>query len=78
MTLSQLPKLYTFKYDGAEPYQDKEIHITKMARLSESTTTANEANKMLQGRTDSKPKNFSSENELTSEVSTNNHMPLYI
>ncbi|KAK0447981.1 hypothetical protein EV421DRAFT_1900645 [Armillaria borealis] len=69
--LSQLPKLHTFKYDRAEPYQDRETRTTKMPRLSESTTTANEAKaKMLQDSTnseDSNLENFSSLPELTSE-----------
>ncbi|SJL01284.1 uncharacterized protein ARMOST_04602 [Armillaria ostoyae] len=70
-TLSQLPKLHTFEYEGAEPYQDKETNITKMPRLSKSTTTANEVKtKMLEDRTnleDSDSDNFSSLPELTSE-----------
>ncbi len=77
--LSQAPKLHTFKYDRVEPYQDRETKTTKAPRLSESTTTANEAKaKMSPDRTklDSNPGNFSSGSELTSEVSTKNHMPL--
>ncbi len=77
--LSQAPKLHTFKYDRAEPYQDRETRTTKAPRLSKSTTTATEANaQIVQDSTnsdDSNPKNFSSGSELTSEVSTNNHMP---
>ncbi|KAK0226934.1 hypothetical protein EDD85DRAFT_153666 [Armillaria nabsnona] len=69
--LSQAPKLYTFKYDRAEPYQDRETRTTKAPRLSESTTTANEAQaKMLQdspNSEDSNSENLSSGSELTSE-----------
>ncbi len=80
--LSQAPKLRTFKYDRAEPYQDKETNITKMPRLSKSTTTAKEAKtKVLEDSTHpvgSDSDNFSSLPELTSEVSTDNHICLWI
>ncbi|PBL01857.1 hypothetical protein ARMGADRAFT_1071355 [Armillaria gallica] len=69
-TFSQLPRLHTFKYDRAEPYQDKETKTTKAPRLSESTTTANEAANVLQDSTDSEdsnPQNLDSGSELTSE-----------
>ncbi|KAK0498169.1 hypothetical protein EDD18DRAFT_79528 [Armillaria luteobubalina] len=69
-TLSQLPKLYTFKYDGEEPYQDEETHIAKMPKLSEHTPTAKEAKKKLQDSAnleDSNSKKPSPPLELTSE-----------
>ncbi|PBL01837.1 hypothetical protein ARMGADRAFT_230809 [Armillaria gallica] len=69
--LSQPPKLHTFEYDRAEPYQDRETRTTKAPRLSKSTTTAKEARaKTLQDSTnseDSNSENLSSESDLTSE-----------
>ncbi|KAK0231417.1 hypothetical protein IW262DRAFT_1478622, partial [Armillaria fumosa] len=69
-TLSQLPKLYTFKYDGEEPYQDEETNIAKMPKLSVDTTTAKEAKKKLQDSAnlqDSNSKKPSPALDLTSE-----------
>ncbi|KAK0490413.1 hypothetical protein IW261DRAFT_1601273 [Armillaria novae-zelandiae] len=71
-TFSQLPRLHSFKYDRAEPYQDKETKTTKAPKLSTSTTTANEANaQIVQNSTnsdhDSNLKNVSSGCELTLE-----------
>ncbi|KAK0490396.1 hypothetical protein IW261DRAFT_11613 [Armillaria novae-zelandiae] len=72
-SLSQVPKLHTFNYDRAEPYQDKKTKITKAPKLSTSTTTAKEANAQIvqndaDSDQDSNPENVSSGSELTLEV----------
>ncbi|KAK0498160.1 hypothetical protein EDD18DRAFT_1350781 [Armillaria luteobubalina] len=70
--LSRAPRLHTFDYDRAEPYQDKTTRPKKAPKLSTSTTTANEANaQIVQNSTNpdhgSNPKNVTSGSELTSE-----------